>query len=195
MLLKVLVIFFEAKQIREVFYESLNKTKECFQLIHCNVWGPYQTRSLSRAVYFLTIVDDYSRSVWTYILLEKSEVRTVYQNLCLVTTKKFSKDVKTVYTDNGTEVMCLACFFRENRIIHQTSRIATPQQNGRVERKHYYIINVALSLLFQSNLPIKFWREAIMTATHLTNQTPAAALQHHSPYELLFNKKPYYSHL
>ena len=73
-------ICFEAKQTREVFYESLNKTKECFQLIHCDVWGPYRTRSSSGAVYFLTIVDDYSRSVWTYLLLEKSEVRTAIQN-------------------------------------------------------------------------------------------------------------------
>ena len=43
---------FEAKQTREVFYESLNKTKECFELIHCDVWGLYRTYSSSEAVYF-----------------------------------------------------------------------------------------------------------------------------------------------
>ena len=49
---------FRAKQTREVFYDSSNKTTECFELIHCDVWGPYRTRSSSGAVYFLTIVDD-----------------------------------------------------------------------------------------------------------------------------------------
>ena len=178
-------ICFEAKQTREVFYESLNKTKECFQLIHCDVWGPYRTRSSSGAVYFLTIVDDFSRSVWTCLLLEKSEVRTVLQKFCQMTSKQFSKDVKTVCSDNGTEFMCLASFFRENGILHQTSCVATPQPNGRVERKHRHILNVARSLLFQSNLSIKFWGEAIMTATHLINRTPSAVLQNRSPYEKL----------
>lgn len=65
---------FRAIQTREVFYDSFNKTKDRFELIHCDVWGPYRTKSSSGAAYFLTIVDDYSRSVWTYLLLEKSEV-------------------------------------------------------------------------------------------------------------------------
>ena len=141
----------------------------------------------------MTIVDDYSRSVWTYLLLEKSEVRTVIQNFCQMTTKQFSKDVKTVRNDNGTEFMCLSRFFCENGIIHQTSCVATPQQNRRGERKHRHILNIALGLIFQSNLPVKFWGEAILTAAYLINRTPSAVLGHRSPYELLYNEKPSYS--
>lgn len=85
---------FRAKQTREVFYDSFNKTKDRFELIHYDVWELYRTKSSSGAAYFLTIVDDYSRSVWTYLLLEKSEVQIVLQNFIKMAAKRFTKDVK-----------------------------------------------------------------------------------------------------
>lgn len=61
-----------AKQTRDKFNESLNKADAPFSMIHCDLWGPYITSSSCGAHYFLTIVDDYSRAVWTLLLLEKS---------------------------------------------------------------------------------------------------------------------------
>nr|GEX72728.1 hypothetical protein [Tanacetum cinerariifolium] len=39
-----------------------------------NVWGPYKVVSREGFRYFLTIADDYSRSVWVYMLKTKDEV-------------------------------------------------------------------------------------------------------------------------
>lgn len=36
----------------------MNKTSECFSLIHVDVWGPYHVPSSFGAIYFLMIVDD-----------------------------------------------------------------------------------------------------------------------------------------
>lgn len=91
--------------------------------------------------------------------------------------------------------MCLASYFRETGILHQTSCVSTPQQNGRVERKHRHILNVARALLFQSNLPVSFWGEAILTASHLINRTPSAVLNGKSPYEILHGSPSSYMHL
>lgn len=98
-----------------------------------------------------------------------------------------------VRSDNGTEFMCSSGHFRELVIIHQTSCVSTPQQNGRVERKH--ILNVARALLFQASLPIDFWGEAILTAAYLINRTPSKLHNGLSPYEILHHHKPDYSQM
>ncbi|KAJ0921573.1 putative RNA-directed DNA polymerase [Helianthus annuus] len=56
----------KAKHTRSPFPLSEIKTKECFELLHCDVWGMYRVPSFSGANYFLTIVDDYSRNVWIF---------------------------------------------------------------------------------------------------------------------------------
>ncbi|PKI51814.1 hypothetical protein CRG98_027787, partial [Punica granatum] len=77
----------------------------------------------------------------------------------------------------------------------QTSCTDTPQQNGRVERKHWHILNVARSLMFKASLPTRFWGECVSTVVHLINVTPTPLLGNKSPHELLFGKPPNYSNL
>ena len=141
-------ICFRAKQTRKVFPESINKAEAPFSLINCDVWGPYRTPASCGAVYFLTVVDDFSRAVWTYLMLEKSEVVRLLQNFCAMSERQFGYPVKTVRSDNGTEFMVLRSFFLEKGINHHTSCVDTPQQNGRVERKHRHILNVSRASLF-----------------------------------------------
>jgi hypothetical protein len=68
--------------------------------------------------------------------------------------RQYNRKVKIVRSDNGTEFTCMKSYFLEQGIIFQTSCTGTPQQNGRVERKHRHILNVARALRFQGNLPI-----------------------------------------
>ncbi|XP_010425119.1 PREDICTED: uncharacterized protein LOC104710243 [Camelina sativa] len=103
--------------------------------------------------------------------------------------------IHVIRSDNGTEFMCLTPYFQEHGILHQTSCVDTPQQNGRAERKHRHILNVARACLFQGNLPVKFWGENILIATHLINRTPSSVLNDKTPYEVLFGTRPSYDML
>ena len=105
----------------------------------------------------MTIVDDFSRAVWIYLLADKREVEKSVHNFFAMTERQFGKQVKIVRSDNGTEFFRLKLYFKENGIRFQTSCVGTPQQNGRVERKHRHILNVARALRFQAFFPISFW--------------------------------------
>ena len=184
-----------AKQSRERFSISEHNASELFELIHCDLWGPYKTSSSYGAFYFMTIVDDYSRSVWIYLLANKKEVPRMLMSFFALVKRQFDKEVKIFRSVNGTEFLSMKNYFSEQGIFFQTSCVGTPQQNGRVECKHRHILNVARALRFQGNLPIKFWGECILTAGYLINRTASDILNGKTPYEMLHGKPPLFNHL
>ena len=181
---------YHAKHTRDVFFDNFNKAIRCFELIHCDLWGLYRVPSSCGARYFLTIVDDFSRALWVILLVDKTEVYSVFLKFFAMVKRQFNLDVRRVRSDNGTEFNCLKSYFSAHGIIFQTSCVGTPQQNGRVERKHRHILNVARALRFQGSLPIDFWGECVLGACYLINRTPSRILNFKSPYEILYGVAP-----
>ncbi|KAL0298504.1 UNVERIFIED_CONTAM: Retrovirus-related Pol polyprotein from transposon TNT 1-94 [Sesamum radiatum] len=185
-----------AKQSRLPFKQVLLNLL-LFELIHIDLWGPYKHASLSGCHFFLTIVDDYSRTTWTYLLKHKSQAVPLLETYLQMVQTQFDAKVKFVRSDNGLEFLSLQCqsLFSNLGIIHQRSCTYTPQQNGLVERKHRHLLNVARALMIQASLPKKFWGEAILTATYLINRLPSSLLGWKTPYEILHQRSPTYDQL
>jgi hypothetical protein len=64
-----------AKQRKLSFDVSQSHTNFLFDLIHCDIWGPFSVKSTTGCSYFLTIVDDHSRFTWVYLMNHKSQTR------------------------------------------------------------------------------------------------------------------------
>ncbi|KAG7567306.1 Reverse transcriptase RNA-dependent DNA polymerase [Arabidopsis thaliana x Arabidopsis arenosa] len=192
---KTCEICIKAKQTRESFPLSNNKTSFPFEMVHCDLWGPYRTTSICGSNYFLTLVDDYTRAVWLYLLPSKQTAPLHLKNFISLVERQFSTKIKTIRSDNGSEFVCLSSFFAEHGIVHETSCVGTPQQNGRVERKHRHILNVARALRFQARLPIEFWSYCALTAAYLINRTPTPLLQGKTPFELIYDRPPPINHI
>ncbi|GAU46782.1 hypothetical protein TSUD_351810 [Trifolium subterraneum] len=168
---------------------SVNKASHCGELIHFDIWGPTSIHSIHGHRYFLTAIDDFSRFTWVILLKSKAEVSSLVIQFITMIEKQFNTIVRTIRTDNGPEFL-IPEFYASKGINHQTSCVETPQQNGRVERKHQHLLNVGRSLLFQSKLPKKFWSYAVSHATYIINRVCTPLLQNKSPYHLLYNKPP-----
>lgn len=59
------------------------------------------TRSIGKAKYILTFIDDFSRKIFTYFLNNKSQVFGKFKEFKNTTDEK----IKILRTDNGTEYM------------------------------------------------------------------------------------------
>ncbi|GJX31587.1 ribonuclease H-like domain-containing protein [Tanacetum coccineum] len=73
-------IYQRAKQTREHFPLSDHTSKSLGDLVHLDLWGPYKVTSYEGFRYFLTVVDDYTRAVWVYLIKSKDEDSEVEKN-------------------------------------------------------------------------------------------------------------------
>ena len=184
-----------AKFTKLPYSPSTSCAKKKFDLIHIDIWGPYKVQTKETYRYFLTIVDDLSRATWVQLLKLKSEAYGAIRKFVLFVQNQFQAQVKVVRSDNALEFDDEHCkrFFGDLGITHQTTCVDRPQQNGRCERKHRNVLEMARALRFQAGLPLCYWGDCVLTATYITNRLPSVAINNKTPYELVFEKKPDYT--
>ena len=129
------------------------------QLIHSDICGPLEVPSLSRTVYFLTFIDDFSRKSWVYFLKNKSEVFSIFQIFKSLVENESGKKIKTLRSDNGGGEFVkneFEAFLSKHGIQHQKTIPYTPQQNGVAERKNRTLVEMARCMFYSKGLHKKF---------------------------------------
>ena len=186
-----------AKMTKQPFQASVSRAKEPFELIHIDTWGPYRVNSKNNERYFLTVVDDHTRVTWIHLMKQKSDAFEALTTFINMAKTQFNKKVRVIRSDNAPELddKLSRPMYNTLGVIHQTSCVDTPEQNGRVERRHRNILEMARSLKLQAGLPSRFWGDCILAATHITNRLPTPTLENKSPYEVLYSSKPDYNFL
>lgn len=97
------VVGHKAKEQRLAFPVSSNVSSDIFELIHVDVWGPYNKKSISNTRLILTVVDDFSKATWTFMLKDKTRVVSFVVDFVHMVENQFGKRVKTIRSDNGTK--------------------------------------------------------------------------------------------
>jgi transposase InsO family protein len=173
----------KAKSHRVPYQSSQNKCLEPFDLVHADVWGPSPVASINGYKWFILFVDDCTRMTWVYLLKGKDEVSVVVKDFFNLVQNQFKKSIKMFRSDNGTEFINrdVKGFFTNSGVIHETSCVGTPQQNGVVERKNRHILETARALLFEYNVPRNFWENAVTMAVYVINRLPSISNEFVTP--------------
>lgn len=145
-------IYSKSKLRNKTYKNAENKSKTPFELVHMDLVGPI-TESLYGNKYILTILDDFTRYNWVYLLKNKSDTFS-----CFVNWYNLIKNIKNIRTDNGKEFISnrFKNFCDEKGIIHQTTVPYNPQQNGRAERLNGVLVTAASTILEDAKLSRRF---------------------------------------
>ncbi|GJS98502.1 putative ribonuclease H-like domain-containing protein [Tanacetum coccineum] len=170
---------------------------ETLQLLHMDLFGPTNIRSIDQKYYSLVVTDDFSRFTWTFYLGTKDETFYVLKEFIALIENQLNKKVKGIRCDNGTEFKNakLIELCGEKGIKRDYSNPRTPQQNGVAERKNRTLIEAARTMLADSKLPTMFWTEAVSTACYVLNRVSITNPHNKTPYQLLSGKVPQIGHL
>lgn len=108
---------------------SESHAAKAFELVHTDIWGPYNISTRKKFSYFLTIVDDYSRMTWIYLMQHNSDFLKTLELFNNFVQNKFSSSIKVLRSDNAREFDDVECkkFFQAQGIVHQTSCNYRPQ--------------------------------------------------------------------
>ncbi|TXG57692.1 hypothetical protein EZV62_015521 [Acer yangbiense] len=136
------------------FTTAQHTTKEVLKYIHSDLWGSAKVPTHGGNNYFLSLIDDYLRKVWIYLLKSKYQAFHSFKAWKKLVENQTSKKIKTLRTDNGLE-FCKKDFnkFCNDKGIqrHKTVRY-TPQQNGVAERMNMTILDKVSPPLGQASV-------------------------------------------
>ena len=140
------------------------------ELVFTNLWGPAPMVSSQGYRYYIAFVDAFSRFTWVYFLKTKSEAFQAFLQFKASVELQLGHRIKAFQSNSGGgEFRPFSQFFQINGITHRIIFPHTHHQNGTIERKHRHLTEVGLTLLAQASMPLKFWDDAVATATHIIN--------------------------
>ena len=173
------------------FLPSSSVVLQPLERVHCDLWGASPVVSNQGFKYYDVFVDAYSRFSWFYPLRNKSEFYSVFISFYKMVENQLSTKLKSFQSDEGGEFVNrnLSDYLAQNGIRHLISCPHTPEQNGTAERKHRHLVELSLSMMYHSHVPLSYLVEAFNTSNVISNMLPSSSLQNKSPNEVLLKQK------
>ena len=159
---------------------TLPRATRPMELIHSDIWGPFPIPSIGGSRYFVSFIDDFTRYTFVYLMVNKSELYSKYEQFKMEATSTFrdahieylhyrspdaSPDaaIQTLLSDNGAEYLRLGRdISHRDRTRIQLTNPHTPNQNPVAERRMGVIVTRARAMILHNNLPQFLWGHATL---------------------------------
>lgn len=86
------------------FSSSSITTTKPFELIHIDVWGPYRHVTHDNYSFFLTLVVDFTRAIWIYLIQSKDQSVSMLKHFYTYVDTRFRSHIQSIHSDNAKEL-------------------------------------------------------------------------------------------
>nr|GEX17154.1 putative ribonuclease H-like domain-containing protein [Tanacetum cinerariifolium] len=120
----------------------VNSISKPLDMLHMDLFGPINVKSLMRKSYCLVITNDFSRFSWVFFLTTKDETNGILKTFITGIENQLVYKVKVLRYHNGTEFKngVMNQFYDMKGIKREFNVARTPQHNGVAERKNKTLI-------------------------------------------------------
>jgi hypothetical protein len=188
----------KGKQHRNKFPINVDRVRasQPGQLIHTDICGPMSVQSIGGALYFAIFKDDCTCYRIVHCLTHKSDVQSSIKRIVLQVQRKTGFSVQILRSDRGKEFTSheTVQFLQDQNIRQELIVPYCLEQNGVTERDNRTIVEAARSMLHFRDVPLRFWAEAVQTATYILNRTYTRLRPDMTPYEAWFGIRPSLAH-
>jgi hypothetical protein len=123
------------KSTQKPFPRSSKKSDQILKIVHSDLAGPMQTKSLQGSQYIATFIDDHSRHVVIYYLKSKDQFVGALRKFLSWVETQTTKKLCTLRSDRGGEYTSAEVkeILDNKGIQHHLTMPGTPQQNGKAK--------------------------------------------------------------
>jgi hypothetical protein len=175
--------------------KQASKKETTLDIVYIDYWGPSRIVLLNGNTVFFLISD---KSGFRYIEFstERKDYLPKLKQWIALAERQTGKKVLKIRLDNAPEYRSqeMILWAKEMGIILQFTTTYTHEQIGKNERSNRTILNTVRSILYDSQLPEKYWEFAASFWVYTSNRTWSKSLGH-TPYEEWFEKQPDLSEL
>ena len=89
------------KHNKQSFHDSHSRAHRKLELIHSDLCGPVPIPSANGNKYMMTLIDDYTRMCWVYLLKNQSDAFQTFKNFHTWIENDAQSHIGSIHTDNG----------------------------------------------------------------------------------------------
>lgn len=137
--------------------------------------GPMTPRDRLENRYMINFVDHKSNYVRVFLAKTKDQAAKKFEHFLVFFEKEFNCKIRVLRTDSGGEYQNVDLFCKTTGVARQRSEANNQASNGKAERMHRTVMNMARCMVFACGLPLSFWGDAVQYAAYILNRAPTNA--------------------
>ena len=111
--------------------------------------------------YMVNFIDHASNYCRVFVAKTKDQAAKMFEQFLVYFKRMFNCKVHVLLTDGGGEYKCVDLFCKSTGVRRQVSEANNQSSNGKAERTHRIVLNMARCMIFVSGIPLYFWGDLV----------------------------------